>query len=198
VKPPVLLMLVAILACTAQAAEISLVGVDGKKHRPLVDEGQASTVLFFVLHDCPVANGFAPEMNRIAEAYGKQRVRAYLVYVEPDITPEVAQKHAREYGYRFPALMDPQHELVRVAGATATPETAVFSAKGELLYRGRIDDRVAKAGGHPGTPGRRDLRDALDAILAGKPVRERFTKAIGCYIPERAETATPPAASSQR
>ena len=63
-KPPALLTLIAILACTAQAGEISIDGVDGNKYRPLADAGQAATVLFFIQHDCPVANGFAPVRPR--------------------------------------------------------------------------------------------------------------------------------------
>ena len=53
-----------------------------------------------------------------------------------------------------------------------------------LLYRGRIDDRVADFGKRRVEPTRRDLRLALDDILAGKPVQTRLTKAVGCYIPE--------------
>jgi hypothetical protein len=53
-----------------------------------------------------------------------------------------------------------------------------------VLYRGRIDDRVADFGKRRVEPTRRDLRLALDAILAGKPVPARRTKAVGCYIPE--------------
>ena len=75
------------------------------------------------------------------------------------------------------------------------PEAAVFSAKGEVLYRGRIDDRAASLGVHGAEPKVRDLRAALEAILVGKPVRERFTKAIGCYLPPSAETSAPAKAS---
>ena len=55
----------------------------------------------------------------------------------------------------------------------------------------RIDDRAIAPGKHRAEPRQRDLRDALDAILAGKPVRERFTRAIGCYLPQSGENATP-------
>lgn len=179
------------MALSAAAAEISLHDVDGAAHRPLADAGQAATVLIFVLHDCPIANGYAPEISRIAEEYGKRRVRTSVVYGEDDLSPADARKHAREYAYRCPVLLDPRQALARKAGATISPEAAVFSAKGELLYRGRIDDRAIAPGKHRVEPRQRDLRDALDAILAGKPVRERFTKAIGCYLPESSKTTRP-------
>ena len=173
-----------IFALSAHAAEISLNDVEGAPHRPLADAGQTATVLFFVMHDCPIANAYAPEISRIAEEYGKRGVRSYVVYGEDDLSPSDAKKHAREYAYRCRALLDPRRALIRAAGATVSPEAAVFSAKGALLYRGRLDDRAFAPGKHVAVPHQRDLREALDAICAGKPVRERFTKAIGCYLPE--------------
>ena len=165
--------------------------VDGKEHRPLADAAQVATVLFFVMHDCPIANGYAPEISRIAEEYGKRGVRSFVIYVEDDLSPADAKKHAREYAFRCPALLDPNRSLARKAGATISPESAIFSAKGELLYRGRIDDRAIAPGKHRAEPRQRDLRTALDAILAGKPVPERFTKAIGCYLPEPSQKFRP-------
>lgn len=186
-----LALLLFIIAISAQAAELSLKDVEGVAQRPLADAGQAATVLFFVMHDCPIANGYAPEISRIAEEYGKRGVRSFVIYVEDDLAPADARQHAREFGYRCPALLDPRHLLARKAGATVSPEAAVFSAKGEVLYRGRIDDRAIAPGKHRAEPHQRDLRAALDAILSGKPVRERFTKAIGCYLPEASQTSHP-------
>ena len=186
-----LLALSAILALSAQAAELSLKDVEGTTQRPLADAGQVATVLFFVLHDCPIANAYAPEISRIAEEYRGRGVRAFLIYREDDLTPAEARKHAREYAYRCPALLDLRGELARAAGATVSPEAAVFSAKGALLYRGRIDDRVIAPGKHRAEPHERDLRAALEAILAGKPVRERFTRAIGCYLPRASDNPAP-------
>ena len=182
-----------LVLCTVvvQAAEISVNDVDGKAHRPLADVGQAATVLIFVMHDCPIANSYAPEISRIAEEYGKRLVRTYVIYGEDDLSPADAKRHAREYAYRCQVLLDPRQSLAHKAGATVSPEAAVFSAKGEVLYRGRIDDRAIAPGKHRAEPRRRDLRAALDAILAGKPVHERFTKAIGCYLPEPSQTNRP-------
>ena len=183
--------LFAVIALPAQAADLSVSDVEGAAHRPLADAGQAATVLFFVMHDCPIANGYAPEISRIAEEYAKRAVRSFVIYVEDDLSLADAKKHARDYAFRCPALLDPAHSLARKAGATVSPEAAVFSAKGEVLYRGRIDDRAIAPGKHRAEPRQRDLRTALDAILAGKPVPERFTKAIGCYLPDPPKTIRP-------
>jgi hypothetical protein len=165
-------------------ASIVVKDLAGTTVQPLADSGQKATVLFFVMHECPVANGYAPEIRRIASEYSVQGVRCFVVYVESDLTPEQARQHARDYGYKSGVLLDPQHLLVKAVGATISPEAAVLSSAGELLYRGRIDDRVADFGKRRPEPTRRDLRLTLDAILAGKPVPARLTKAIGCYIPE--------------
>jgi len=164
------------------AARMSVSDVKGALHRPLSDDGQKATVLFFVLHDCPISNSYAPEINRIVEAYGNRDVRCYIVYVESDLSARAARRHVKDFKFKCPALLDPSHLLVNYTKATVTPEAAVLSAKGVLLYRGRIDDRVTDFGKSRVEPTRRDLRQALDAILEGKPVPTPFTKAVGCYI----------------
>jgi hypothetical protein len=84
----------------------------------------------------------------------------------------------------MPALLDPAHKVVRAAGATVTPEAAVISPSGTLLYRGRIDDLYLDFGKRRREPTKRDLREALDAILTGKKPALRTTNAVGCFIPE--------------
>ncbi len=156
--------------------------VQGADHQPLVAAGQKATVLFFVLSDCPIANSYAPEINRIAAAYSSLGVRSYLVYVEDELSAPVARQHAQDHEFKFPALLDPGHQLVKFSKVTVSPEVAVLAPDNTVLYRGRIDDRAAAFGQSRVTPSKRDLRDALEAILAGKPVDTPVTKAVGCYI----------------
>ena len=79
-------------------------------------------------------------------------------------------------------MLDHDHKLTRLADAQVTPEAAVFDDKGRLVYRGRIDNLYADFGKKRAKPTRRDLRDTLDALLAGKALAKRTTKAVGCYI----------------
>src|SRR5690349_20046718 len=168
------------VSLSGKAESIVVKDLTGATVQPLAATGQKATVLFFVMHECPVANGYAPEIIRITSEYAVKGVHCLVVYVESDITPEKARQHARDDGYRSAALLDPQHQLVKAAGVTISPEAAVFSPSGEVMYRGRIDDRVADFGRRRVEPTRRDLRLALDAILMGKPVQARLTKAVGC------------------
>ena len=141
-----------------------------------------ATVLVFVSSTCPIANGYAPEINRLTKKYKSSDVRIVIVHVEKDLTKKQAEKHRKQFGYRCAVVLDPKRKLVKGTGATITPETAVLSPKGRLLYRGRIDDRFPDIGIQRDNPTKTELRDALNAILAGKPVRVKRTKAVGCFI----------------
>jgi protein-disulfide isomerase len=144
--------------------------------------GRAACVVF-VAADCPIANASAPEVARIAAEYGKRGVSFLVAYPVTDLSAADAAKHAKDYAFGCPAALDRDLALARRLGATVTPEVVVMSAAGEVVYRGRIDDRYPKAGGkRRENPTTRDLRDALDAVLAGKPVVAPWPPAVGCDI----------------
>ena len=179
------LLLCAISVANAGKPEgIQVTDVNGKTVRPLESRGQKATVLFFIIHDCPIANRYAPEISRIQAKYAPKKVAFFLVYADPGLKAVEAKRHAQEYGYTFPALLDPMHRLAKKAGATLSPEAAIFDAKGKRVYLGRIDDRYIDFGKSREEPETRDARRALDALLQGKPVPRSHTKAIGCFLPE--------------
>jgi len=177
----VLFALFAIASMRFAEASPTVRDTKGEKRDPLGDRGQKATVLFFVMHDCPIANSYAPELARIAAEYTPRGIEFFAVYCAE--TPQEANAHLAEYRIPFTGLCDPKLQLARRAGATVVPEAAVFSRTGELLYRGRIDDRAVRFGAVRPEPRRRDLRLALDAVLAGRKVAPRFTTAVGCYLP---------------
>lgn len=140
-----------------------------------------TTVLIFVRTDCPISNRYAPEIQRLYKEYSP-RAAFYLVYPDPTETAEAVHKHMTEYGYVFDALRDPGQELVKLSRARVTPEAAVFSSRGELLYHGRIDDLYVDFGKSRREPTQHDLEDAIREALAGKPVKPSSTRAIGCFL----------------
>ena len=101
----------------------------------------------------------------------------------PDLTVSDARTHATEYGLPGTVLIDPGHELVAALGATMTPE-AVVRHRGRVVYRGRIDDRWRALGARRRQPKQHDLRDVIDAIVAGAPVPAARTEVVGCLLPE--------------
>lgn len=146
------------------------------------DPNVRATVALFVRTDCPISNRYAPEVRRIHETYSKQGVAFWLIYPDPDVEDDAIREHLEAYSYPMPALKDPEHRLVRRAGAKITPEAALFDSDGKLVYLGRIDDRYVDFGKSRREPTRHDLALALDALLAGRPVELDRTKAIGCFI----------------
>jgi len=144
--------------------------------------GKAIALVFFVTVDCPISNNYAREIRRICESYEKQ-ASCTLVYTDPTLTALQVAKHRTEYGHgNYAAVVDTKHEYVKAAGATVTPEVAVVLANGNIAYRGRIDDRNLALGvARPKAIGF-DLRDAADAVLAGKAVAQPRTQAVGCFI----------------
>jgi hypothetical protein len=155
--------------------------LDGKRHQ-IPDPKQKATVLVFIATDCPISNSYVPEINRIYEKYSGQDVAMYVVYADANVPREEMKKHHREFSLRPLALADEPRALARTVGATITPEAAILAPDGKLLYRGRIDDTYVALGKRRDQPTQRDLRDSLDAILSGRPVSNRTTKAIGCFI----------------
>jgi thiol-disulfide isomerase/thioredoxin len=142
----------------------------------------AMTVLIFVSIDCPVSNRYAPEIKRLHEEFTSRGVTFRLVYPNPLDDEAAIGRHLRDFGYPPIAERDGDRTLVKTAGATITPEAAVFDAQKRLVYRGRIDDRFVELGRERPAATRRDLRDALVAVLAGKPVNPSHTQAVGCFI----------------
>lgn len=170
-------------AHAGNAPGLAIKDLNGATVRPLASRGRKATVLFFIAHDCPISNGYAPEISRICREYAAKGVALYAVYVDPTLAPAAARAHARAFGYVCPGLLDPQHRLVKRAGATVTPEAAVFGPGGKLIYHGRIDDRYPSLGRRREVVTTHELRASLDAMLSGKPVPVAATKAVGCFIP---------------
>jgi hypothetical protein len=162
----------------------TLTDLQGQPANPLASaSNHKATVLLFVTTDCPISNGYAPEVQRLAAAFAPKNVAFYLVYPDPDLKPAAAAKHHKDYGYPFPALLDPKFELARFAKVQTTPEAAVFLTDGSEVYRGRINDLYVDYGKSRHAPTTNDLRDVLDAVVQGNPPAPRTTEAIGCPIP---------------
>jgi hypothetical protein len=157
--------------------------LDGKVWTPLAPARGEVHLLVFVTADCPVSNRYAPEVARIASEYAPKGVRTFLVFTDPALGVARIRSHVKEFYGDLPAvtIQDRGFPLVKATGATVTPEAAVYTSTGRQ-YRGRIDDLYIQLGRTRTEATQRDLRNALDAVLAGRPVVESETQAVGCYI----------------
>jgi hypothetical protein len=141
--------------------------------------------LFFVTSDCPISNSYAPEINRIVSAYRDKRIAFYIVYVDPTVPLTKIKKHARDFEFQVPLLVDPTYSLIHSVRATVTPEVVVLGPDGKVLYRGRIDDLYYDYGKRRAEPTRRELRDALNAIMTRQPIVKATAEPFGCFIPQQ-------------
>jgi hypothetical protein len=174
----ILLVPIAVLA----AAAPSIRNLDGVLLN-LFHPAGAANVLFFISSDCPISNGYAPTIQNLCAEFERKGVKCTLLYEDIGIDRAAALKHLDEYRYRgMPAAIDADRKIANYAQATVTPEAVVVDRKGEIRYRGRINNFYADLGKPRQQITQHDLADAVNAVLTGKPVPNPETKALGCYI----------------
>src|SRR6202050_812218 len=169
-------------ACGAQRRQFALRDTSNVIHSPEEWNGKKAIVVFFTTTDCPLSNNDVPEMNRTQRDYQSRGVAFYAVQADTTIADANVVQHTKDYQFSFPVLFDPHQILAKMTGATTIPEAAVLTPDGTLLYLGRIDNRVEDFNIRRAEPTKFDLREALDAVLAGKLVAHPRTKAFGCAI----------------
>jgi thiol-disulfide isomerase/thioredoxin len=170
------------IVCLANAGSVAQSGVANfAPLDPIATADGKPVVLIFLRTDCPVSKRYAPTIQKLAAKYAEQ-VNFWLVFPSKGDSVEIVAGHAREFGYKLPVLRDPNHILVSRAKATITPEAALFDAHGVVRYHGRIDDWYVSFGRARPAPTKHDLDEALAAVVAGRPVTNAASPAVGCYI----------------
>ena len=176
-----MLAITAVTLCAHASPPSGVTDLTGKLVDPFAFEAHVH-VLLFVRTDCPITNRYAPELQRIAQEFSGRSVRFWLVYPDPAEAGAKIQDHIAQYQFPGKALRDPHHSLVKLAHAAVSPEAAVFNGGGQLIYHGRIDDRYVEFGRARQVPKTHDLENAITAMLAGKPVAQSETRAVGCSL----------------
>lgn len=177
------------LAIGAPAPDFDLPGVDGKRHRLRDYDNAKILVVIFTCDHCPTAQAYEGRIKKLYADYKDKGVA--LVAINPnnpdairldelgytdlsDSLPEMKVR-AREHGFKFPYLYDGDTQKVaRAYGVLATPHVFIFDARRKLRYEGRIDDSDVKQVHH------HDARNAIEALLAGRPVPVERTRVFGC------------------
>jgi mono/diheme cytochrome c family protein/thiol-disulfide isomerase/thioredoxin len=158
--------------------------------RSLADFGEKKAyVLVFVQSGCPLAEKYLPVLDRLEKEYRHKGVQFAAVNSGPTDTIAVMAAQAVEFGIQFPFVKDADCRVADALGVSRTPEVVVLDATRTLRYRGRIDDQYRPGGQRP-EPTRRDLVEALNALLDGKPVEVTTTPVDGCLLPRPVEAGT--------
>ncbi|MEK7469397.1 MAG: redoxin domain-containing protein [Planctomycetota bacterium] len=135
-----------------------------------------AVVLVFLSTQCPISNRYLPELAGILKEYSEQGVSMLGVDSNYNEQQELAA-YAKEREIAFPVLRDGDHALADRLGIETVPTVVVLDQKRVVRYRGRVDDDPMG-----GRPKRRELREALDAVLSGKDVAEPETLPRGCAL----------------
>lgn len=155
--------------------------ISGQQQCLVSARGEHATVLLCLATDCPISDEFLPTIIKIAKEYSPRGVS--FVGIDPNgiDSLETMAAYAEENKLGFPFLKDAGGKISRRLLFSVTPEARVFDRTGRLVYSGRIDDRYRRGGARDPNV-KRDLAEALDEVLAGKPVSASRTKAMGCPI----------------
>ena len=158
--------------------------VSGRTLAPDDVRGARGTLVMFLCNHCPFVQHVLPELGRLDRDYrGKGIGFAAINANDLDGYPQDGPPHMKELalaeGWSFPFLMDESQATARTYQAACTPDFFLFDAGGALAYRGRLDETRPK-GGAP--PHGRDLRAALDAVLAGQAPSSAQEPSVGCNI----------------
>lgn len=150
--------------------------------RSLSDEAAAkAVVVVFLGVECPLAKLYGPRLAELAADYADRGVAVIGINANRQDTLTELASYGRRHGIDFPLLKDNLAQAVEAFGATRTPEAFVLDSQRVIRYQGRIDDQY-DVGALRDAPTQRFVRDALDAILAGKEVAVTETNAVGCFI----------------
>lgn len=145
--------------------------------------GKALLVMFICVH-CPFVKHVQQELARLGRDYGPQGVdmvaiSANSIETHPQDRPEQMKAMAADLGFTFPYCYDAAQTVAKAYTAACTPDFFLFDGEHRLVYRGQLDG--SRPGNNIPVTGQ-DLRAALDAVLAGKPVAADQTPSIGCNI----------------
>jgi len=166
------------------APDFDLPNVDGRMIDYAAAAGHRGTVVMFICNHCPFVKHVADELARIGRDYlprgiGFAAISANDVSSHPADSPEQMIHEAEQRAYPFPYLYDESQEVAKAYRAACTPDFYLFDADRRLVYRGQLDP--SRPGGDVPVTGR-DLRAAVEALLAGGPPLTEQVPSLGCNI----------------
>lgn len=163
--------------------DFELPGVDGKSYSATSFAGKKALVIIFSCNHCPYVQGWEGRLVAIQKEYEGKGVQLAAINANdeteyPDDSFEQMVKRSKEKGFNFPYLRDQDQAVAKAFDAACTPEIYVFDQERLLRYHGRVDDNYQV----PNAVKSHDLKNALDDLVSGRPVKTPETPAMGCSI----------------
>ncbi|MFK7736526.1 MAG: thioredoxin family protein [Pirellulaceae bacterium] len=167
-----------------EAPAFTLSDADGTSVSAEAFRGKRGLLVIFMCNHCPYVKHVAPELAKLAAEYeakdiGVVGISSNDVEKYPDDSAEKMKEEAVAQGYTFPYVLDPTQEVAKAYKAACTPDFYLFDTDLKLVYRGQLDDSRPKEGS---VPDGKDLRAAMDALLADAAISETQKPSIGCNI----------------
>jgi peroxiredoxin len=156
-------------------------------------KSDVATVIMFICNHCPFVKHVQEGLVKLANEYTQQRV-SFLAISSNDVKafpedgPDQMKAVAQEKKYPFPYLYDESQEVAKAYKAACTPDLYIFDKDLKCVYRGQLDD--SRPSNNVPVTGK-DIREALDSLLAGKPVSDQQRASIGCNIKWKAGNEPP-------
>lgn len=158
-------------------ADFKSTDLSGKEQTLNTLKGKNATALIFISAQCPVVKDYVERISKLAADYSAQGVSVVGIYSNATESKDDIKAHAAANNFTFPVLRDSGNKIADQLGAERTPEVFLLDSANRLVYRGRIDNHRNIT-----LVNTKDLRDAIDATLAGKPVVKTEAAAFGCTI----------------
>ena len=158
--------------------------VSGRRVALRTFAGKRALLVMFICRHCPYVQHVKTELSRLGRDYAEKDIGIVAISANdaagyPDDAPDKLKAMAEELGFLFPLCYDESQETAKAYTAACTPDFFLFDAGRALVYRGQLDE--ARPGNNKPLTGK-DLRAALDAVLAGTPVSPDQRPSIGCNI----------------
>jgi peroxiredoxin len=177
-------------AIGAKASDFSLRDINGRRVSLSGFKNKKATVLVFVGAECPIANLYIPTLIEMHERYAAKNVQFLAIYSNDQDTRADVLRHARERKIPFSVLKDIDQRAADAVGAHRTPEAFLLDSERIIRYRGRIDDQYGY-NYRRSAPTQTELKDAIDELLADKPISKPETEVRGCVIGRTKKETTP-------
>lgn len=166
------------------APDFQLPDVFGETISLATMKGKQGLLVMFICKHCPFVKHVEAQLAQIGKDYKDKNLGIVAISANdasnyPDDAPDQLQAMAKELGFTFPLCYDETQETAKAYTAACTPDFFLFDGNRSLVYRGQLDD--SRPGNDKPVTGQ-DLRNAIDAVLAGKPISDIQKPSIGCNI----------------
>jgi peroxiredoxin len=175
----------------AKVADFTLPDTHDRRHSLSDYRGKKAVVVVFVGTECPLGNLYLTTLADLHKAYAPRGVQFLAINSNDQDSADDVAAHAKERRIPFPVLKDAEHQAADALGARRTPEAFLLDPGRLIRYHGRVDDQYGYSY-RRAAPSRTELKDAIEELLAGKPITTSESKVLGCVIGRTPKGPPPP------